>query len=98
MRNGENIRAGRRVLSRLIQTALVFCLLVLPISAAPGGDGSSEASPLEVPAEGLAFENGTIYGIQKTWFSDVNPRKNTLYLSVVIPDSINRHPSTGHCL
>lgn len=92
MRNGENIRAGRRVLSRLIQTALVFCLLVLPISAAPGGDGSSEASPLEVPAEGLAFENGTIYGIQKTWFSDVNPRKNTLYLSVVIPDSINGTP------
>lgn len=45
-----------------------------------------------MPAEGLAFENGTIYGIQKTWFSDVNPRKNTLYLSVVIPDSINGTP------
>lgn len=45
MRNGENIRAGRRVLSRLIQTALVFCLLVLPISAAPGGDGLQRGFP-----------------------------------------------------
>lgn len=35
------------------------------VLAAPTNDGSGESTPLEVPAEGLAFENGarfTAYG------------------------------------
>lgn len=65
------------------------------VLAAPTNDGSGESTPLEVPAEGLAFENGTIYGIRKAWFQEVNPDKNDLFLSVTIPAAIDGQPVTS---
>lgn len=65
------------------------------VLAAPTNDGSGESTPLEVPAEGLAFENGTIYGIRKSWFQEVNPDKNDLFLSVTIPAAIDGQPVTN---
>ncbi|PWL51022.1 MAG: hypothetical protein DBY40_00405 [Clostridiales bacterium] len=65
------------------------------VLAAPTNDGSGESTPLEVPAEGLAFENGTIYGIRKAWFQEVNPDKNDLFLSVTIPAAIDGQPVTN---
>lgn len=51
------------------------------VLAAPTNDGSGESTPLEVPAEGLAFENGTIYGIRKAWFQEVQSRqKRSLFV------------------
>ena len=80
-----------------IVLALMLCLGAIPASiafAAPQNDGLSEAAPLAVPTEGLAFENGTVYGIKKSWFSQINPDQNNIFLSVTIPDIIDGQPVT----
>ena len=42
----------------------------------------------------MAFENGTVYGIKKSWFSQINPDQNNIFLSVTIPDIIDGQPVT----
>lgn len=50
--------------------------------------GSTEDNPILVPESGLVIESGTLYGIDKTWFAENNPSKGTLYLSVILPNTV----------
>lgn len=62
--------------------------------------GTSVDNPIEVPASGLAFNNGVVYGISQEWYKekkkeitgseDVEENRDfKLYVSVVIPSEID---------
>ena len=62
--------------------------------------GTSADNPIEVPASGLAFNNGVVYGISQEWYKekkkeitgseDVEENRDfKLYVSVVIPSEID---------
>ncbi|MCI8610106.1 MAG: leucine-rich repeat protein [Firmicutes bacterium] len=50
--------------------------------------GFTQENPLVVGEEGLAIQDGVFYGIKKTWFEGINPNKETMYLSVCLPDGV----------
>ena len=62
--------------------------------------GTSADNPIEVPQDGLAFNNGVVYGISQEWYKekkkeitgseDVEENRDfKLYVSVVIPSEID---------
>lgn len=68
-----------------------------------GLDGTSADSPIVVPAEGLAFSNGNIYGISQEWYKEQkalitgndDPEADPdfkLYVALEIPDEIEGIP------
>ena len=73
---------------------------------ARNGEGTSVDNPLDVPVEGLAFENGKIYGIDLEWYKEQkkeltgeeDPEENPdfkLYVSVTIPAEIDGEKVTS---
>lgn len=68
--------------------ALSICLLLgllvgSALAAQPEGTDT-----IAVPEEAMVIKNGTYYGISKEWFAENNPEKETLSLSLEIPDSV----------
>ena len=69
--------------SRLLKILICLIMIIsyIPITAisVESGesvvDGSTAGAPIAVPEEGLAISGGTLYGIDKTWFANVNPDK-----------------------
>ena len=87
---------------KIFLALLSFCMMLTLFSALaaasepqPDGAGSTAENPIEVPVEGLAITNGTLYGIRKDWFAGNNPTKGTLYVSILIPDSVTRIADNG---
>ena len=58
-------------------------------------DGSTAGAPIAVPEEGLAISGGTLYGIDKTWFANVNPDKGKIYLAISIPSGVTEINNDG---
>ena len=58
-------------------------------------DGSTAGAPIAVPEEGLAISGGTLYGIDKTWFANVNPDKGKVYLAISIPSGVTEINNDG---
>ena len=58
-------------------------------------DGSTAGVPIAVPEEGLAISGGTLYGIDKTWFANVNPDKGKVYLAISIPSGVTEINNDG---
>ncbi len=65
--------------------------------------GTSADNPVEVPQDGLAFNNGVVYGISQEWYKEKKKeitgienieenRDFRLYVSVTIPDEIDGKP------
>lgn len=71
---------------RLLALCLTLCLLVglLPtaVLAVPeaNGTGQTAEDPMVVPADDMVINNGTYYGVSKTWFAEVNPDKGHFML------------------
>lgn len=57
--------------------------------------GTSAENPMPVPNDQLVIQNGTYYGISKTWFESINPDKGTMYFSVSIPSNVTSIASDG---
>lgn len=80
--------------NRLFTIILMLFLSVGILSAAAlaapsaGGAGLSPDNPMVVPAEGMIIKGNTYYGISKTWFEEINPKKDTMYFSVKVPSSV----------
>ena len=45
--------------------------------------------------KGLLFLGGTLYGIDKTWFANVNPDKGKVYLAISIPSGVTEINNDG---
>lgn len=79
---------------RLLALCLTLCLLVglLPtaVLAVPeaNGTGQTAEDPMVVPADDMVINNGTYYGVSKTWFARVNPDKGTFYVALQIPGTV----------
>ena len=80
--------------NRLFTIILMLFLSVGILSAAAlaepsaGGTGLTADDPMVVPAEGMLIKGTTYYGISKTWFEEINPKKDTMYFSVKVPSSV----------
>lgn len=80
--------------NRLFTIILMLFLSVGMLSAAAlaepsaGGTGLTADDPMVVPAEGMLIKGTTYYGISKTWFEEINPKKDTMYFSVKVPSSV----------
>lgn len=80
--------------NRLFTIILMLFLSVGILSAAAlaapsaGGTGLTADDPMVVPAEGMLIKGTTYYGISKTWFEEINPKKDTMYFSVKVPGSV----------
>lgn len=73
---------------RLFGFALSICLLLgllvgSALAAQPEGTDT-----IAVPEEAMVIKNGTYYGISREWFAAQNPEKETLSLTLEIPDSV----------
>lgn len=78
-------------MKRLLATLLTLCLIVglLPTGAlAVPGDGLTAENPKTVPVEGMIITNGTYYGISYEWLKGINPNKQPMYFSIVLPDTV----------
>ncbi len=79
---------------RLFAFCLTLCLLVglLPttVLAVPeaNGTGQTAEDPMLVTADAMVIKNNTYYGVSKTWFTEVNPDKATLYVALQIPNTV----------
>lgn len=74
----------KRILSLLLTLCMVIGLMPSTIFAS----GSAKETAVEVPSEALVIESGTYYGISKTWFEKNNPGKETMSLSLKMPNSV----------
>ena len=80
--------------NRLFTIILMLFLSVGILSAAAlaapsaGGKGLSPDDPMVVPADAMVINNGTYYGVSKTWFEKVNSDKGTFYVALQIPDNV----------
>lgn len=78
-------------MKRLIAILLTLCLIVglLPTTTlAASGDGLTAENPKTVPVEGMIIKNGTYHGISYKWLKDINPNKQNMYFSIVLPDTV----------
>lgn len=57
--------------------------------------GLSAEDPIIVPEEGMVIKNKTYYGIEKDWFKTINPNKQTIYLSIQIPNTVTTIANDG---
>ena len=79
---------------RLLALCLTLCLLVVLLPTAvlavpeANGTGQTAEDPMVVPADAMVINNGTYYGVSKTWFTRVNPDKGTLYVALQIPGTV----------
>lgn len=79
---------------RLLAFCLTLCLIagLLPTTAmaAPveDGDGLTAENPMTVPAEEMVIKNGIYYGISYEWYKSINPKKQTMYFSIVLPATV----------
>ena len=74
----------KRILSLLLTLCMVIGLMPSTIFAS----GSAKETAVEVPSEALVIESGTYYGISRTWFEENNPGKETMSLSLKMPNSV----------
>ena len=89
--------------SRLLKILICLIMIIsyIPITAisVESGesvvDGSTAGAPIAVPEEGLAISGGTLYGIDKTWFANVNPDKGKIYLAISIPSGVTEINNDG---
>ena len=89
--------------SRLLKILICLIMIIsyIPITAisVESGesvvDGSTAGAPIAVPEEGLAISGGTLYGIDKTWFANVNPDKGKVYLAISIPSGVTEINNDG---
>ena len=89
--------------SRLLKILICLIMIIsyIPITAISieSGesvvDGSTAGAPIAVPEEGLAISGGTLYGIDKTWFANVNPDKGKIYLAISIPSGVTEINNDG---
>lgn len=89
--------------SRLLKILICLIMIIsyIPITAISVGsgesvvDGSTAGAPIAVPEEGLAISGGTLYGIDKTWFANVNPDKGKVYLAISIPSGVTEINNDG---
>ena len=88
-----------RLLKILICLIMIISyILITAISVESGEsvvDGSTAGAPIAVPEEGLAISGGTLYGIDKTWFANVNPDKGKVYLAISIPSGVTEINNDG---
>ena len=89
--------------SRLLKILICLIMIIsyIPITAisVESGesvvDGSTAGAPIAVPEEGLAISGGTLYGIDKTWFANVNPDKGKIYFAISIPSGVTEINNDG---
>lgn len=57
--------------------------------------GTSMENPIEVPIEGMVVKNGIYYGIDRTWYEQINREKQPLYFSIQVPDDVREIAKDG---
>ena len=86
---------------RLSTLFLALCLIVglLPTAALAvlpeEGNGLTAENPMIVPADKMVIQNGTYYGISRTWFQEINPEKQTIYFSIKLPNTVTTIAKDG---
>lgn len=79
----------RHLLSVLLVCAMVLSLLPVSVFATGGsGSGLTANNPMVVPTEGMVIKNGTYYGISFEWLKSINPEKQTMNFSIVLPATV----------
>lgn len=79
----------RHLLSVLLVCAMVLSLLPVSVFATGGsGSGLTADDPMVVPTEGMVIKNGTYYGISFEWLKSINPEKQTMNFSIVLPATV----------
>lgn len=73
---------------RMLSLLLTLCMVIGLMPSTIFASGSAKETAVAVPSEALVIESGTYYGISKTWFAENNPSKETMSLSVKIPDNV----------
>lgn len=73
---------------RMLSLLLTLCMVIGLMPSTVFASGSAKETAVAVPSEALVIENGTYYGISKTWFAENNLSKETMSLSVKIPDNV----------
>ena len=86
---------------RLSTLFLALCMIVglLPTAALAvlpeEGNGLTAENPMIVPADKMVIQNGTYYGISRTWFQEINPEKQTIYFSIKLPNTVTTIAKDG---
>lgn len=79
----------RHLLSVLLVCAMVLSLLPVSVFATSSpGSGLTADDPMVVPEEGMVIKSGTYYGISFEWLKGINPEKQTMYFSIVLPATV----------
>lgn len=73
---------------RMLSLLLTLCMVIGLMPSTIFASGLAKETAVAVPSEALVIENGTYYGISKTWFAENNLSKETMSLSVKIPDNV----------
>ena len=73
---------------RMLSLLLTLCMVIGLMPSTIFASGSAKETAVAVPSEALVIESGTYYRISKTWFAENNPSKETMSLSVKIPDNV----------
>ena len=89
------MKSGTRHIFHFFISLFLLLLLLQAPAAAGSGTGDTAEDPMPVPEEKLVIQNGTYYGIEKGWFSSVNPDHGTMYFSIRLPDSVTAVASDG---